>query len=106
MREYIKKIQSKKLETRKQIFAGALVVSMSFVCLIWVYSLGTRFGNTEVKDQALEDVKPFKLFSNSIGSTYDNISASVGKISTTKKVEPKVEEKQIDLTPVEYTDQQ
>jgi hypothetical protein len=108
MRAYIKKLQSKKEETRKQIFAGAMISSMSIVAIIWVYSLGVRFGSPEIKVQANEDIKPFKLFTNSISDTYKNISASVGN-SPSVKVEtsevPQKDEKQIDLIPVEYTNQ-
>lgn len=109
MRTYIRKLQSKKVETRKQIFAGVMVISMSFVALIWVYSLGVRFGNPVVKEKANEDIKPFKLFGDSISNTYKNISASVGKAPTTEKViKEEVDtklEKQIDLIPVEYSNQ-
>lgn len=104
MRKYIKKLQSKSEDTRKLIFVGSLIVCMSFVSFIWIYNLGTRFGNPQVKEQANKDIKPFKLFTNSISDTYKNVSASVGKISS--EVAPKIEpEKQIDLIPVESTNQ-
>lgn len=92
MRKYIKKLQSKSEDTRKLIFVGSLIVCMSFVSFIWIYNLGNRFGNPQVKEQANADIKPFKLFSNSISDTYKNVSASVGKISP-----------EIDLIPVENT---
>ena len=102
MRKYIKKLQSKSEDTRKLIFVGSLILCMSFVSFIWIYNLGTRFGNPKVKEQANADIKPFKLFSNSISDTYKNVSASVGKIGT--EVDTKVDgEKQIDLIPVENT---
>lgn len=108
MRAYIKKLQSKEESTRKQILVGAMIGSMSIVGLIWFYSLGVRFGNEEVKEQVSQDIKPFKLFSNSIKDTYNNISASVGSIpsknNTKVEVDPKLE-KQIELIPVEYTNQ-
>jgi hypothetical protein len=100
MRAYIKKLQSKSEDTRKLIFVGLLILCMSFVSFIWIYNLGTRFESPEVVNQTNEDIKPFKLFSNSISDTYKNMSASVGKITTNK--EP---EKQIDLIPVETTNQ-
>lgn len=108
MKEYIKKLQSKSEDTRKLIFLGSIILSMSFVSFVWVYNLGARFGNPKVAEQANEDIKPFKLFSNSISSTYKNMSASIGKApsidSEIKKEEKKIE-KQIDLIPVEYTNQ-
>lgn len=103
MRAYIKKLQSKDEGTRKRIFVGTMIGSMSIVTLIWVYGLGVRFTNPSIKEHANEDIKPFKLFSNSISSTYSNISASVGKASLKNNKEK--EQKQIDLIPIEYTNQ-
>jgi hypothetical protein len=104
MRAYIKKLQAKDEIVRKQIFFGLMVVSMAFVGFIWIYNLGDRF-DSKVKEQVREDVKPFKLFANSLSSTYQNISASVGNISTPKKAEQKVkeveEQKQVNLIVVE-----
>ena len=77
---------------------------MSFVGVVWFYSLGTKFdGDTKAKTN--EDIKPFKLFSNSLGDTYKNISASVGQIQKGEDVKRKEEQKQIGLTPVEYVDE-
>jgi hypothetical protein len=114
MRAYIKKLQAKDEIVRKQIFFGLMVISMAFVGFIWIYNLTDRFDN-KVKEQAREDLKPFKLFANSLSGTYENISASVGNISKGKIIdsinnvsavdkneEKKVkEEKQIDLIVVE-----
>ncbi len=104
MRAYIKKIQSKSEDTRKLIFLGSMILCMSFVSFIWIYSLGIRFGNPDVKVQANEDIKPFKLFGDSVSSTIKNVSASVGKINSNKDTVVK-QERQIDLTPVENTNQ-
>jgi hypothetical protein len=106
MNSYIKKLQSKKEDTRKLIFFGSLAVCMSLVGFIWVYSLGVRFGNPKVAVQADEDIKPFKLFTNSISDTFKNISASVGSINNKKDATTEVQPqtgKQIDLIPVEYS---
>lgn len=100
MRAYIKKLQSKSEDTRKLIFIGVLILCMSFVSFIWIYNLGIRFGNPDIVTQANEDIKPFKLFSNSISDTYKSIGASVNKITANK-----AEVKQIDLIPVENTNQ-
>lgn len=106
MRAYIKKIQSKSEDTRRLIFLGSMILCMSFVSFIWIYGLGVRFGNPEVKVQANEDIKPFKLFSNSLSSTLKNVSASVGNINLNKNKDTVVKpEKQINLIPVEYTNQ-
>jgi len=108
MREYIKKIQSKSEETRKLIFAGSLIFLMSIIGFIWIYSLSVKFGSPKIAEQANEDIKPFKLFSNTMSDTYKNLSASVGKTTAIKDeikndtIETK-QEKQIDLIPVEYT---
>ncbi len=105
MLTYIKKIQSKSEDTRKLIFVGSLILCMSFVSFVWIYNLGDRFSSPEVKVQSDEDIKPFKLFTNSISDTYKNISASVGSVSSKKNTEEVIrkDEKQIDLIPVEYT---
>jgi hypothetical protein len=102
MRQYIKKLQSKSEDTRKIIFTGTMIVSMSIVGLVWFYSLGTRF-DSSMKTKVNEDIKPFKLFSDSISSTFKDTTASVGKIPETSVTENRVEEKQIDLIPVEDT---
>jgi len=78
---------------------------MSLVVTVWMYSLGDLFvKKTEAKASASNEIKPFALFANSISETYQNISASVGKISTKKstKTEESIINKQIDLVPVEY----
>jgi hypothetical protein len=114
MRTYIRKLQSKSENTRKQILVGSLVVCMSFVFLIWINSLGYKF-NKDTSAQAREDIKPFALFGKTITDTYNNVTASVGNISSQlkkdlpaqtgeSKKEEKVEtEKQVDLIPVEYS---
>lgn len=110
MRTYIKKLQSKTEETRKLIFVSSLIASMSVVSFIWIYGLSDRLGDSQVKVQTNEDIKPFKLFTSSMSDTFKSISASVGKVSSTKEEIKKEEsnedtEKEIDLIPVEYTNQ-
>jgi hypothetical protein len=115
MRTYIKKLQAKPENTRKQILLGSLVASMSFVFIVWVVALGYRFSSDNKTDvvavEESQEIKPFALFGQSISDTYKNITASVGNISTTKKEkenadiesgEVKLEGKQINLIPVEY----
>jgi len=107
MRAYIKKLQSKNEDTRKQILVGTLVVSMSLVCFIWVSSLSYKF-STDTSDnntgEKTTTTKPFALFGQTISDTYHNITASVGNISLPKKqVETKTPDKVIDLIPVEPT---
>lgn len=108
MYTYIKKLQSKSESVRKQILFGSLIISMSIVFLVWISSLGYRFGGGATA-QVEEDIKPFALFGKTITDTYSNVTASVGNISSQAKKEneevsqnDKVEiEKQIDLIPVE-----
>ncbi len=97
MNSYIKKLQSKSEESRKQILTFSLIVCMSVVVFIWVYGLGNHFSNN-TSDQASSDLKPFKLFANSISGAYQNITASAGSTSTVKEEPSK---KQIQLVPVE-----
>lgn len=108
MHSYIKKLQSKSEDTRKLIFVGSLVVCMSLVGFVWIYGLGTRFSSPKVAVKSDEDIKPFKLFTNSISNTFKSISASVGSINTKKDTTTVItpqSEKQIDLIPVEYSNQ-
>lgn len=104
MRTYIKKIQSKSEDTRKQILVGSLILCMSFVGFIWISSFGSKFNN-ESADKAQEDIKPFSLFGKSISDTYKNVSASVGNISSLNKSAeesvPVETRKQIDLVVVQ-----
>ena len=105
MRTYIRKLQSKPVEVRKQILVVSLVISMAFGGTIWIYGLTYRFSD-KAEEVAVaekpESVSPFKLFKDSIGGAYNNISASVGNISSGKdsdQAEP--EQKQIQMIPVE-----
>ena len=103
MRAYIKKLQSKSESTRKQIFAGALIVSMSLVAFVWVSSLGYKFSNNN-QEKVADDIKPFSMFGKTIADTVSNVSASVGNIKLPqKKTQEEINSKnQIDLIPVEY----
>lgn len=106
MRAYIKKLQNKPEEHRKQILFVVMIVSMALVSSVWIYSLTDRFSskNTEevVKD---ETKKPFELLTLSFKDAYKNMSASVANVSflkekeevpvTTQEILPT--EKQIDL---------
>jgi phosphate starvation-inducible protein PhoH len=60
MFEYIRKLKTKPEQVKKQILAGAMIVSMSFVVLVWFFSLGGRFGTPEVAVKTESDIKPFK----------------------------------------------
>lgn len=108
MRVYIKKLQSKSEESRKQILVVSLVVCMAFVGMVWVNSLGYRFSNEKTATKVQEDIKPFALFGKSISDTVGNVTASVGSIKSSTEVasdqsaqtEVKTE-KVIDLIPVE-----
>ncbi|MDE2031282.1 MAG: hypothetical protein KGI58_03445 [Patescibacteria group bacterium] len=98
MRAYIKKLQSKPEDARKRILLVSLITSMSFVVLIWVYGLGGLFSGSN-DSQTNNSLKPFTLLANSVSDAYQNISASVGNISSISK--KSTSSKQIDLIPVE-----
>lgn len=101
MYTYIKKLQSKSEDTRKQILFGSLVLCMSFVVFVWVSGMGSKFNKVESVAIDKEIVKPFAIFKQSFSSTVNNLTASAGNIPKTKKVEEVKEEKQIDLIVVE-----
>lgn len=105
MRTYIRKLQSKPVEVRKQMLVVSLVVSMAVVGAVWIYGLTYRFsdkGQEVAIEEKPETASPFKLFKNSIGSAYNNISASVSNISSDKEdTNTEAEPKQIQMIPVE-----
>ena len=84
MREYIKKLQAKPEPVRKKIVVGLMVTSMFFVAVVFVFSVRSTIRGHE-KSTAVDNLAPFKLLGNSISDTYDNVSASVGKISLPEK---------------------
>lgn len=103
MRAYVEKLRAKPEHVRKQILTGSMIGSMVIVGAVWLYGLGYRF-HTEVTPEATAaDIKPFALFGQSISSTYQNISASVGHISFNQPSQSQNTsgEKQIDVIPVE-----
>lgn len=105
MHTYIKKLQSKEEDSRKQILIVSLVLAMIIVGSIWVYSLTDRFsGDNAVANTTADDssVKPFALLKDSIASTYENISASVGKFSSSIKPVDQPGQKQVDLIVVDH----
>lgn len=86
MLEYIKKLQQKDEDARKRIMMFSMVIVVVIVGSIWLYSLSGVFGKSDeiTKEEVRDDLKPFTLFKNSMKDTYNNVSASVGKISLPK----------------------
>lgn len=114
MRAYIKKLQEKDDDKKKQILFWFMFCSMSIVIFIWIYGLGVRFTKPSLKEQTKEDMKPFKIFSNSISDAIKGVGASVIKAPSLKNETSinenvsnddliKEGEKQVDLIPVEHT---
>ncbi|MFA7315631.1 MAG: hypothetical protein WC059_02395 [Candidatus Paceibacterota bacterium] len=81
MREYIKKLQSKPEPVRKQIVVGLMAVSMLFVGVVFVYSMRSTINGNEKSQTKAESLAPFRLLGDSISETYNNMSASVGKVA-------------------------
>jgi hypothetical protein len=103
MKSYIRKLRTKPVYVRKQIFTGALIISMSFVLIIWISNIGYQ-PKEKISIEKDTRVKPFALLGQTFSETYNGLSASVGELSTTVKQEVKKtkKEKVIDLIPVEY----
>jgi len=99
MLKYIKRVQAKDRDARKKVLIVWMSVSMVIVVSVWICGLVGRFGPQTVAKVG-EDIKPFKLFANSMSQTYQNISASVGNISSISNTKT-TDEKVIDLIPVE-----
>lgn len=100
MHTYIKKLQSKSEDSRKQILLASIIVSMSIVGFVWIYNLSDHFSE-KTGDQASDSLKPFSLFANSVSNLYKNMSASAGSTTSTSTEKDKTSEKQIELIPVE-----
>lgn len=109
MYTYVKKLQSKSEDSRKRILVGSLVLCMSFVVFIWVVGLGSKFYKEEnIAKENTEIKKPFALLKESFSNTLNNLTASTGNIPIIKKevteqpIAETKQEKEIDLTVVEY----
>jgi hypothetical protein len=98
---YIHTLRAKPEAVKKQILYVSLISIMAVVVFIWVYSLEDHFSSDQTAANTDATVKPFTLFANSIASTYDNISASVGKITSKKEADAPAG-KQIDLIVVDH----
>ena len=99
MRAYIKKLQNKSQDTRKQILFISLSIIMLLIGSIWIYGINGKF-DQKFQTKTKDDVKPLALFMDSIASTYKNVSASVGNISFSKD-QKQDSSKQIDLIVVD-----
>ncbi|ETB63842.1 TPA: hypothetical protein DIC38_02110 [Candidatus Nomurabacteria bacterium] len=106
MYKYIQKVKEKNESARKRVLAKWMFVSVFVVVGAWALTVSSRFNNSIVAKNEVEDnsPKPFVLFKDSISSTYKNVLASVGNIEDLKDIkrEIKGEEKMIELIPVEY----
>jgi hypothetical protein len=107
MRAYIKKLQNKPEEHRKQILFVVMIVSMALVSSVWIYSLTDRFSSKNAEEISKDETKkPFELLTLSFKDAYKNMSASVANVSLLKEKKEEVPvttqeilptEKQIDL---------
>lgn len=103
--KYIKHLQSKPIEHKKQIIAVGMIMSSFVVIGAFYLNINNAFSQNTNQVSVNDDIGPFKLFKNSISNTYSNLTASVGNIKNitkTKEQEPeKLEEgKMIELIPV------
>ncbi len=80
MRKYISSLKHKPEPVRKQILMISMVVSMTIVGSVWIYSFGGRFNESTVA-KAKDDIKPFTLFGASVVNTYKDTVASVNNSS-------------------------
>jgi hypothetical protein len=106
MHKYIRKLQAKPEIVRKQILIGSMIVSMFFISLIWIGSIGSSFKKEKTADTE-NVIKPFAMFKETISGTFNDIGASVGSIPSMLKQDSSTEapvetEKQIDLSQIEY----
>lgn len=77
MRAYVKKLQNKSEESRKQILFFTMVISMSLVAGVFIYGLGSQFREIAKKEEAQNKTTgPFRLMADSISKSYKNMTAS------------------------------
>ena len=80
---FIRRIRSKREETRKMMLAVSMIVSMSLVGLIWVVGI---MGGKKAPDEKVvgveETLKPFSLFGESIKESYQDLSANLGDLGS------------------------
>lgn len=102
MKEYIKKIQSKPEHIRKQHLWLYVVSFMIIITGIWVFSLNNRFTPKEenVSGES-NNIKPFKVFGETLKNSFKDITASVGSISSKSLNSRKSSEKIIPLITVD-----
>jgi len=104
---FIRRIRSKREETRKMMLAVSMIVSMSLVGLIWVVGITNPKREKDEKVVGVEEtLKPFSMFGESIKDKYQDLSASLGDLGKTFKsikegVEKEAEKEIIELDPIE-----
>lgn len=79
MKDYIYRLRQKPEETRKQYVFFFIAIFMSLVIGLWIYSLTHKFSSPSNQNDSIqvsEDIKPFKMFANTIKDTYQNAKAS------------------------------
>ncbi|KKQ35662.1 MAG: hypothetical protein US50_C0008G0003 [Candidatus Nomurabacteria bacterium GW2011_GWB1_37_5] len=76
MNDLIKKIQKKPKHVRSQIIMVTSLVITGIIVLFWVYSLPYRFSNNE-QGGLKEDIKPFKILSETLSDTIGGISDTI-----------------------------
>lgn len=92
MRKYIKQIQQRSIEGRKQIFVITMIVLMSLVFIVWIFGLGYRFSSNNKKNiKEKETIQPFTILKNTFVDTYKNINESFLNIPKIKIDETKQE---------------
>ncbi|HPK14222.1 MAG TPA: hypothetical protein PLB93_01780 [Candidatus Paceibacterota bacterium] len=104
---FIRRIRSKKEETRKMMLAVSMIVSMSLVGLIWVVGITNPKREKDEKVVGVEEtLKPFSMFGESIKDKYQDLSASLGDLGKTVKnikegIGQEAEKEIIELDPIE-----
>jgi hypothetical protein len=102
---FIRRIRSKREETRKMILTISMIVSMSLVGLIWVAGItGKKDKENKNVIGVEETIKPFSMFGKSMKETYTDLSASLGDLGKSfkniKDSLPEQEKEIIELDPI------
>lgn len=106
MRKYVNKLRKKPEHIRKQYLIGAMIVSMSLVGGIWIYSLTNRFTSPDMPQKTQADLKPFVLFSQGVQSAYKGVTTGGDNTNTDSQTSNTQDTKNIiPINPAENSNQ-
>ena len=74
MKKIIHKLRQKPEEERKNLLILSMIVVVIIMLILWAYSLGRTFSNTDSKIKIQQDLKPFSVLKDNLVGGYNSIS--------------------------------